>query len=111
MKKFSIADGIASSFTGWLPATRVGGDPISVQSINALAKGAGAAFDIELWITTTEEAGAPVGLWKLTPNLTASATTEFPAEATEGYLFDAPFLWIHPRVISLTGSLAIWGIV
>lgn len=111
MNKFTIANGIASGFTGWLPAIRVGGDAIPVKSITALAAGVNAAFDIELWISTVENNGAPVGLLKMAPNLAAVASAEFPLEATEIYLFDAPFLWIQPRVVSLTGTLSIWGIV
>lgn len=111
MNKFAIASGIASGTTGWLPAVRVGGEAIPLQSLHALAEGATPAFDIELWITTEEREGVPVGFWKLNPNFTGASTTEFPTEATDGYLFDVPFLWIRPRVVALTGVLSIWGIV
>lgn len=111
MNRFAIASGIATGTTGWLPAVRVGGEAIPLQSLHALAEGTTPAFDIELWITTEERDGEPFGFWKLEPNLVGESTTEFPTEATEGYLFDAPFLWIRPRVVSLTGTLSIWGIV
>lgn len=113
MSRFEIASNIASGFTGWLPAIRISDVPTAIQSINALSVGANPAFEVELWISSTENAAkdAPVGLWKLNPNLTAVKTTEFPTEATEGYMFDAPFIWIRPKVISNVGVLSIWGII
>lgn len=114
MRRTTIAENIASGTTGWLNAVRVGSggtDPITFGSISALAQGPNASFDIELWITTEEANGSPIGLWKLVPNFAASNTAEFPNEATEQYMFDVPVLWIHPRVVSLTGTLSVWGFV
>ncbi len=107
---FPIATAVTSP--GWLPAVRVGGGPLSVRALQAMALGADAAFDLEVWVTCAENDAAtePVGLVKLAPNFTGAETAEFPAVASELYLFDAPFLWIQVRVISLEGSLDVVGV-
>lgn len=107
---FPIAAAVTA--TGWLPAVRVGGGPLSVRALQAIAQGADAAFDLEVWVTCAEnDAGTgPVGLVKLDPNLAATETTEFPDVAAELYLFDAPFVWVRVRVVSLTGVLEVLGV-
>ena len=106
------------SATGWVATPfKVGGASTDraaqLKSLHALAEGAGAAFDGDLWISTHSNAGgtAPKGLVKLLPALTASVTTEFPTEAAQLYLFDAAFIWIHLYVRSITGVLTVRGVI
>lgn len=108
---FPIATAVAA--TGWLPAVRVGGGALSVRALQAIAQGADPAFDLEVWVTCAEDDAAtePVGLVKLAPNFTGAETAEFPAVASELYLFDAPFLWVRVNVVSLVGSLDVLGVV
>jgi hypothetical protein len=107
---FPIATAVTAP--GWLPAVRVGGGPLSVRALQAIAQGADAAFDLEVWVTCAENDAAtePVGLVKLAPNFTGAVTTEFDQVASELYLFDAPFVWIRVRVISLEGALDVLGV-
>lgn len=108
---FSIATAVTAP--GWLPAVRVGGGPLSVRALQAIAQGTGAAYALEVWVTCAETADgtAPVGLVKLAPNFTGAETAEFPGVAAELYLFDAPFVWVRVRVVSLTGTLDVLGVV
>lgn len=108
---FSLAAGVTA--TGWLPAVRVGGGPLAVRALQALAEGAAAAFDLEVWVSCLEEEdqSAPRGLVKLDPNFSAAGSTEFPEVASELYLFDAPFIWVRVRVVALTGVLDVVGVV
>lgn len=107
-----IAIGIAAP--GWIPVPfQMPSDHAApLKSLVLLAEGAGAAFTADVWIAChTNAAGTgPKGLVKVEPQLVGAATTEFPAEAVETMLFDAPFLWLHVNVKSLTGVLSVRGV-
>lgn len=107
-----IATGITG--TGWIPVPfRIQSEHASsIQSLTLLAEGAGAAFNAEVWVSAFSNAdgSAPKGLTKVEPALVGAVTTEFPTEAVETILFDAPFLWLHVNVKSLTGTLSIRGV-
>lgn len=116
MKNFStIADNITA--TGWIPTPyKVGGTlgqtAMALQAIYAMSSGAGAAFVADIWVSpfSSLDGLTPKGLVKLEPQLTGISSVEFPTEAAQVYLFDAPAIWIHINVKSLVGSLSIVGV-
>lgn len=101
--------------TGWAPAWKQPIDQANpVEALYGLCEGAGAQFGVDLWVTpfSSADGSAPKGLVKLAPRFAAVASAEFPTEAAEIYLFDAPFLWIRPNVITLSagGALTLLGV-
>lgn len=106
-----IAKGISAP--GWVPAYRIPSEhATSLQSLTLLAEGAGAAFTADVWVSLFSNADdtAPRGLVKAEPSLVGASTTEFPTEAVETLMFDAPFLWLSINVKSITGTLSVRGV-
>ena len=101
------------SAPGWISPFKIGdasvNDAKAIAGIYVLAEGSGAAFTADVWISAFSNAAgtAPKGLVKVDPQLTGTATTEFPNEASEVLMFDVPCAWVHINLKTLTGTLSV----